>query len=579
MPDPFADPIEMQNRLFGELSAMFGREVPLYDRSLLVNRACNATVCALARQLHRGFTITDAQLDRTSGERHGAIRIGRPDEYRWIARFFACFAMHPHNFYDMTSVGAKSQPIIATAFRSLVRPEHRVFTSLLMTDWFDPATRARIEALMASRQVFSPRAMELVERCERQGGLSAADGDALIREGTGRIFRWTGQARDHALYQELSKAGFKIAADIACFDSHHLNHLTPNTFCMDLYVAAMKRCLGEMDEASFRRRAMVVLGRLARVADRDWLRLHFRHVESSDIEAFEAGTLGDADLAALVDGLVRTLQGEAFRLDRLDHAGFKDFTEGPSEDTPVLLRQDAYRALTEPVRFHEADGTVIEGSHTARFGEIEERFYATTPSGRALYDRCLAEADAARERDPSLPRRDPPAYEAMYARPFAPFPKTLPALLAQGLVFGRHAPTAAGLAARGRIETADIHALVRDGFARVEGLRYEDFLPVSAAGIFASNLNQYGTRSTAETRPTYSQAQLEAILGRPIVDATLAYAGIEADALLDTWSRLGVLDRVPPGDRQRFERARQACPPGVLDARDGARATAGASAG
>ena len=33
------------------------------------------------------------------------------------------------------------------------------------------------------------------------------------------------------------------------------------------------------------------------------------------------------------------------------------------------------------------------------------------------------------------------------------------------------------------------------------GLRYEDFLPISAAGIFASNLGQYGTKSTAAAKP------------------------------------------------------------------------------
>ena len=53
---------------------------------------------------------------------------------------------------------------------------------------------------------------------------------------------------------KLCDAGFKIAADIACFESHHLNHLTPNTFCMDLYTAAMKFCMGEMNEATFRSR-------------------------------------------------------------------------------------------------------------------------------------------------------------------------------------------------------------------------------------------------------------------------------------------------------------------------------------
>ena len=31
----------------------------------------------------------------------------------------------------MTALGAKSQPVISTAFRSVIYPEHRVFTSLV----------------------------------------------------------------------------------------------------------------------------------------------------------------------------------------------------------------------------------------------------------------------------------------------------------------------------------------------------------------------------------------------------------------------------------------------------------------
>src|SRR5277367_5306476 len=151
MSNAFADKTEMQNRLFAELSDMFGREVPLYDKALLVNKACNQTVCSLLGQLHVGFSITEAQLDKTSGERHGAIRIGKPSEYRWVARFFAAFALEPHNFYDMANVGSKSQPIVATAFRSSLNPEHRIFCSLLMTDYFDAQTRQRIETLLASR--------------------------------------------------------------------------------------------------------------------------------------------------------------------------------------------------------------------------------------------------------------------------------------------------------------------------------------------------------------------------------------------------------------------------------------------
>ena len=552
-----ASKIDMQNRLFAELSAMFGREVPLYDKSLAVNRACNRAVCALLSKLHAGFALGDDELERTSSERHGAIRIGRPDEYRWIGRLFACFAMEPHNFYDMTNVGAKSQPIIATAFRSTVRPEHRVFTSLLMTDYFDPPTQARIEALLAKRSVFSDRAKQLIEKSERGGGLSWSDADALIAECTGRIFKWTGAARDHALYKELSAAGFKIAADIACFQSHHLNHLTPNTFCMDLYTAAMKHCLGEVDRAWFEARAVTVLARLARTADHDFLKLHFKHLGLEEIAAFTPGSVTPGDIAAAAAGLATTFAKPEFALATLQHAGFKDFTEGPSEDTPVLLRQDAYKALTEAVEFTEDDGTVVRATHTARFGEIEERFYACTPKGRALYDECLAVADAAREKDPAWPKRDMAGYEAAYAKPFAAFPKSLPELVAGGLVYARYAPTAKGLAAAksGALATTDLTTLVRTGHADREGLRYEDFLPVSAAGIFASNLQQYGTKSTAAVKPTYTRRQLEDILGRPIIDSTAMDAALEAESKLDTYAQLGLLDRIPASERSALESA------------------------
>ncbi len=543
----FADRFAMQHRLFAELSSMFGKEVPLYDKSLEVNRACNRAVCGLLATLHTGFSMSDEELEKTSGERHGAIRIGRPDEYRWIARFFAQFGMEPHNFYDMTAIGAKSQPIIATAFRSRVNPDHRVFTSLLMTDYFDPATRARIEGVLAGRQVFSDVAKQLIEKAERQGGLDKADADALIREGTERIFKWTARARDHALYMELCDTGFKIAADIACFERHHLNHLTPNTLCMDVYTAAMKFCLGEMDEPLFRSRATTALTHLLTFAGLDWMRLHFKHMPRTRIDALAPGRADSNDVAVLVDALVARLRQPDLNLTALRHNGFKDFTEGPSEDTPIFLRQDAYKALTEPVTFTNPDASTTPTSHTARFGEIEQRFYACTPKGRTLYDECLAVADAAREKDPSLPKRDFAAYERLYAEPFNKFPKTLGALVEQGLVYAKYSPTKQGLAMKGRLPARGsrgpleaVRDLVKSGHAQMEGLRYEDFLPVSAAGIFASNLNQYGTKSTAYQRPAYTQSQLEEIMGIRIIDTDEQYRDLERGSIEETLATLGV---------------------------------------
>ncbi|MDX2493342.1 MAG: DUF1338 family protein [Desulfuromusa sp.] len=549
----FADKIQMQNRLFSELSQMFGQEVPLYDKSLLVNHECNKTVYALLSQLHVGFTISDEQLNKTSGERHGAIRIGKASEYRWIARLFAAFAMEPHNFYDMTNVGEKSQPIVATAFRSKLNPSHRVFCSLLMTDYFDPTTKARIEALLEPREVFSVKAKELVAKNEQQGGLNWDDATALIAESVNRIFKWMGQARDYQLYKDLCAAGFKIAADIACFESHHLNHLTPNTFCIDLYTAAMKFCMGEMDDATFRDRANTTLNRQVHVADRDHLRLHFKHLTNAQIDTFQAGLVTVDSVMQLVEKLTRRLCQADLELSQLKHAGFKDYTEGPAEDTPLLLRQDAYKALTEPVKFRNADGTVVDTVHTARFGEIEQRFYATTPKGRQLYDRCLAEAEVAKENNLGLAKRDFAAYETLYAQFFAPFPKTLPELLTQKFVYGRYTTAVKGLAVKDDITSTDINDLVRLGYVDYEGLRYEDFLPVSAAGIFASNLNQYGTQSTAAQKPVYRKTMLEEILGRKIVDSDVTYAGLQAESLLRVYSQLGLIDKLPFAEKSELE--------------------------
>jgi uncharacterized glyoxalase superfamily metalloenzyme YdcJ len=316
---------------------------------------------------------------------------------------------------------------------------------------------------------------------------------------------------------------------------------------MDLYTTAMKFCLGELTAAVFIQRAQRVLEFLHGFADRDYLRLHFKHLRFGEIDGYSSGAASEGDIAGLVKKLAHRLQQPEFALQKWDHSGFKDFTEGPPADTPVLLRQDSYKALTEPVKFREADGTTLDAKHTARFGEIEQRFYATTLKGRALYDQCLAHADKIRESDPDFIRRDHEGYLQAYARCFAAFPRTLSGLLEQRLVYGRYSVTPKGVeAARQQsIHTTDPNELVRLGFARVEGLRYEDFLPFSAAGIFASNLGQYGTKSTAAAKPVYTQQTLEQIMGRRIIDPTETYAALQAESLLTLCTYLGLVKKLP----------------------------------
>ncbi|HBZ97501.1 MAG TPA: hypothetical protein DEO57_06610 [Phycisphaerales bacterium] len=522
MTNHFVDPITMQHSLFAELSRMFGSEVPLYDKSLEVNHRCNRFLIEFLAAGFEGFSVSDEQLRATSRERHGAIRIGREDEFRWITRYFACFGMEPHNFYDMTSIGAKSQPVIATAFRSAVDPENRVFSSLLRTDYFDDETARRVEGLLATRNVFSERARTLVERCEAQGGLDEADARALVEEGTERIFKWTGEARDRALYDDLCGAGFKIAADIACFSSHHLNHLTPNTLCIDLYSDAMKWRLGLLDRGEFVDRADRTLAFLDGMVDADWLLLHFRHLGHDEVDAYVRRPVSDHRRAELVSQLADALDIPELDLAALPHNGYKDKTEGPDPGVQILLRQDAYRALTEPIRFVDEDPP-FDTAHTARFGEIEQRFYATTPAGRTLYDECLADQTAS----PETPD------------PFASFPATLPELLERGLVYATYEPTAEACSGNAGVESTDVMQLMRDGVLRRRGLRYEDFLPFSAAGIFASNLDQYGTESTAQERPTYTREQMEAVIGRPIIDTDQAYRAMQDASLVSAFRSLG----------------------------------------
>ena len=69
-----------------------------------------------------------------------------------------------------------------------------------------------------------------------------------------------------------------------------------------------------------------------------------------------------------------------------------DAIQGPPawHGPAVLLRQTSFRALAEPRRFRDADGTVSDGTLRVRFGEVEARGVALTPKGRDRYDAAMA---------------------------------------------------------------------------------------------------------------------------------------------------------------------------------------------
>jgi len=195
----------------------------------------------------------------------------------------------------------------------------------------------------------------------------------------------------------------------------------------------------------------------------------------------------------------------------------KAVIEGPpARACPILLRQTSFMALEEPILFEGASGT-----HTARFGEVEQRGVALTCKGRQMYDELLASVPAG------------PNYAVELARTFAAMPDDWATLRKEKLGFFRYRVLRTGDAAPGdRLDD-----LVERGVIGFEPIIYEDFLPVSAAGIFRSNLGGDRTHSYAESA---SRATFEAALGVPVLDELDLYARAQQASLAAALADLGL---------------------------------------
>jgi uncharacterized glyoxalase superfamily metalloenzyme YdcJ len=201
----------------------------------------------------------------------------------------------------------------------------------------------------------------------------------------------------------------------------------------------------------------------------------------------------------------------------------KAVVEGPPRRAcPILLRQTSFKALQEAVAFPDAAGTLTPGQHTARFGEIEQRGIALTPKGRALYDRLLNDARA-RVR-PAADGANAAEYVAALEASFVAFPDDWDSIRREGLGYFSYA------AAPGRAvdPEADVETLLAAGAITATPLVYEDFLPVSAAGIFQSNLGDHAAQDFVASP---NQRVFEAALGAPVLDEFAHYAAIEAASL------------------------------------------------
>ncbi|MCU5775592.1 VOC family protein [Erwiniaceae bacterium BAC15a-03b] len=186
----------------------------------------------------------------------------------------------------------------------------------------------------------------------------------------------------------------------------------------------------------------------------------------------------------------------------------KAIIEGPPQrQVPILLRQTSFKALDEAVRFRDGQ----QGTHTARFGEIEQRGVALTRKGRELYDRLLTQAGSG---------ADNQQHQQHLATVFSAFPDDEATLRQQQLAWFEYRRSAQG---QDHLITpaSDIEQLIAAGVLAAEPIIYEDFLPVSAAGIFQSNL---GSETHARSQGHASREQFEQALGTAVRDEIELYA-------------------------------------------------------
>lgn len=457
----FANRDEIRASFSRAMSNMYKAEVPLYGTLLELVAETNEAVLANDSQIARSLAQT-GEIQRLDMERHGAIRVGTATELATLGRLFAVMGMEPVGYYDLTPAGV---PVHSTAFRAVheealqVSP-FRVFTSLLRLELIDnPELRAFASEVLSKRNIFTPRAIELIEKSETDGGLSETDAEDFVKQAL-ETFRWHNTATVSLDEYKQLNAQHRLIADVVAFHGPHINHLTPRTLDIDVVQDGMPK--------------------------------------------------KGITPKAVVEG-------------------------PPRRNCPILLRQTSFKALEESITFL-GQSTNEAGSHSARFGEIEQRGAALTPKGRELYDELLNVARAELGEFPN--EANAVRYAQILEQTFKNFPDDYEQMRAQDLAYFRYFATDKGVGER---SGADLEQLIDAGHIRYEPLVYEDFLPVSAAGIFQSNL---GDDAQAHYNTSSNQQDFQRALGRNIINELKLYADTQQRSLQACAKALGITSLV-----------------------------------
>ncbi|MFH8570598.1 VOC family protein [Streptomyces sp. NPDC017993] len=351
-------PWQLRASFAQRLSDMYGKEVPAYTTLVDVSREVNEQVLrtqgADAERL--------GSISRVTAERHGAIRVGTPDELQQVARIFGALGMYPVGFYDLREAAASAVPVVSTAFRpvdsdELARNPFRVFTSLLTPAdprFFDPDLRARLESFLAGRELFPAELLTLADRAEADKGLSATDAERFLQLAV-RAFELSAEPVDQEWYETLEKVS-AVAADIGGVGSTHVNHLTPRVLDIDdLYRRMTDRGIEMIDaiqgpprwqgpDVLLRQTSFRALAETRTLRTRDGsvisgaLRVRFGEVEARGIALTRHGR-------ALYDNLLTRLDEQAGlhpQADRTELAGALWAEHFPDSERELALQGLAY---------------------------------------------------------------------------------------------------------------------------------------------------------------------------------------------------------------------------------------------
>lgn len=193
----------------------------------------------------------------------------------------------------------------------------------------------------------------------------------------------------------------------------------------------------------------------------------------------------------------------------------KDRVEGPPERRcNVLLRQTSFLAVDEGIVFDGETDKGTKGSHSARFGEVEQRGAALTAKGRARYDEAMGKAT----RTHMFEESRQPAFKAVFDEAL---PDDWEKLKNDGLIWVEYSLTEKGKEKGISSGAKSLQQAIADDLVSWKPIQYEDFLPLSAAGIFQSNLHhdsavdtdEDGSTSTPRGSLVDSKRQLREALG------------------------------------------------------------------